>query len=102
MALKYVYEQDYLTPGWADDGGGVLTLSGWYDRDLTDDPVVPLYVLQPEFFVSEADVFFQMPPLTTEVHPILFIEDDFFYIPMSVRALTQPIQMLRNEVRRVR
>jgi len=111
MALKYVYEQDYLLPGWMDDGGGAISIYAWYDRDVSSDrsggPVIPLYTLEPVFVYDNPDMFWTSLPgnksmFTTELHPIFFIEEDLFFIPMSVRALTQPIQMLRNEVRRVR
>jgi hypothetical protein len=111
MALRYIYEQDYLLPGWLDDGGGATAISAWYDHDVSSDrpggPVIPLYTLEPGFFRDGNDVFWTSLPggksmFTTELHPILFIDEDLFYIPMSVRALTQPIQMLRNEIRRVR
>ena len=34
LTLFYVYEQDYLFPGWADDGGAGMTMYSWYDHDL--------------------------------------------------------------------
>lgn len=104
--MKYLYEQDYIFTGWADEGGGGLTLFSWYDRDLAGgritDNVIPLYALETVFFIDGNDVFFQVPPITVEILPGLFIDEDVFYQPMSVRALTQPAQMLRNEIRRVR
>jgi hypothetical protein len=110
LTLFYVYEQDYLFPGWAEDGGAGMTLFSWYDRDLAGGTqggkVIPLWVLEPGFF-SDDDMFWvtregNKSMFTTEVHPQLFIDQDVFFIPMSVRALSQPAQMLRNEIRRVR
>lgn len=101
MTFRYVYEQDYLFTGWPDDGGGAMTMFSWFDHDIANDVVIPLYILGPGFFV-EGDEFFQMDPLTTEVTPGFFIDQDVFYHPMSARALKVPVQMLRNEVRRVR
>jgi hypothetical protein len=116
LTLFYVYEQDYILQvtgcsGWPDDGGGGMTMFSWYDRDLAGGTqggvVIPLATLEPGFFQDGDDVFWVTLPgnksmFTTEIFPEFFIDEDVFFIPMSVRALTQPNQMLRNEVRRVR
>lgn len=102
MAFQYVYEQDYLFSGWPDEGGGGLTLLSWFDRDLANDHVIPLYELEPSRFISDNDSFYVTLPITTETFPGFFIEKDIFYAPVGVRALRQPVQMIRNEIRRVR
>lgn len=101
MAFKYVYEQDVIPTGWPDDGGGGMTMPSWFDHDIAADVIIPLSALDPGLFIDD-DVFFSVPPVTTEILPELFIEEDVFFHPMSVRALKIPGQMLRNEVRRVR
>jgi hypothetical protein len=100
LVLYYVYEQDYRLVGWPDDGGGGVTLYSWYDRDLAGDRI-NLFYIEPGFYFED-DVFLQMPPLTTEVTASFFIDEDVFFTPMSVRVLKQPINMLRNEIVRVR
>lgn len=100
--MKYLYEQDYVPYGWPDDGGGSMTTFSWFDHDVAGDKIIPLYIVEPGFFISDDDKFFPVPALTTEVFPEFFIDQDVFYHPMTIRALKQPVQMLRNEIRRVR
>jgi|SRR5215831_17307973 len=102
MAVKYVYEQDYLTAGWPDEGGGSLTSWSWFDRDVTDDHLIILYALEAPYLASDLDSFFVTLPLDVEVVAGRFVDNDVFYRPSGVRALNQPAQLLRNEVRRVR
>ena len=102
MSFKYVYEQDYLSTGWPDEGGGALTMMSWFDRDVTDDHVVVLWVLEASLVIDGNDVVYTTLPITVEIMPDLFIDEDVFYKPSSVRGLTTPVEMLRNEIRRVR
>lgn len=102
MALNYLYEQDYLTIGWPDDGGGGMGMSSWFDRDIADTALIVLYVIEPSFFVDAADTFYTGITPIFDVFPGLFVDNDVIY-RMSGRSL-DPVrgQMLRNEVRRVR
>lgn len=97
--MSIVYEPQYIPTGWFDDSG--YRKLSWFDRDLSNDIVVVLIVLEaPPLF--DDDVFFPLPPITYEVTAGFFDDDDLFFHPMSVRALTKPDQMLKNEVRRIR
>jgi hypothetical protein len=127
MALTqfYIYEQqnqipvpvEYMHQGWFDDQG--LTLSGWFDQDIANT-VVPLNQFEAPFF-DDPDTFFAgpdgpvslpggrptlpaqwQPHVTVEVLPTFFDDPDLFFMPMSIRALFGPDQLLRNEVRRIR
>ena len=100
--MQYVYEQAYFFTGWYDGSSG-LTPPSWWDHDLTnvDGVVIPIIVLEPPFVPSES-VLFELPPITYEVTASFFVNANIIFVPMSIRALGSPDQMLRNEVRRRR
>jgi hypothetical protein len=98
MATTIVYEPQYLLSGWADDGG--LSMDSWFDRDLAGT-IIALVRAEPIFFVNP-NVIYVPQPITVEVLPGFFVNQSTFFSPMSVRALIQPDQMIRNEVRRLR
>lgn len=100
MAILIIYEAQYAFTGWIDDDGGYRAAS-WFDRDLTSDTPLPLAQILPPMFEDD-DVFYTLPPITVVVFPSLFLDADLFFIPMSLRILTAPDQMLKNEVRRIR
>lgn len=100
--MQYVYEPAAFISGWFDGEGGLVPLS-WWDRDLTstNGVLVNLNILEP-MFVDDDDVFLVMPPITVELTAGYFEDEDLIFVPMSVRALDAPDQMLKNEVRRIR
>lgn len=110
MGIKIVYEQAIFRSGWYDGSSG-LTVQSWWDRDLTSDVddgsgtggggVIPIILLEPPF-IPDTNVFFELPPITYEVTAGLFANQNIIFVPMSIRALGSPDQMLRNEVRRRR
>lgn len=101
MAFKYVYEQDYLPPGWHDDGGGGMTMISWFDRDLADTVVPVVYNIAPGFFTG-SDTFYATVPVGIQLTAGFFIEQDVIFHASGVRALEATAQMIRNEIRRVR
>jgi hypothetical protein len=100
--MQYVYEQTIFVAGWVDGSSGLM-LPSWWDHDLasTDGALVLIGILEPTF-VDDDDLFLSMPPITVQLLAGFFLDDDIFFMPASVRALTAPDQMLRNEVRRLR
>jgi hypothetical protein len=96
--VEIVYEPQYKLSGWFDDSG--MAMDSWFDRDLTGT-IIALVRAEPILLVNP-NVFYVLPPLTVEVLPAFFVNRSTFFGPMSVRALTQPDQMIRNEVRRLR
>ena len=98
MAITYTYEPQINLSGWPDDDG--LALASWFDRDLTE-PTITLIVLDAPM-VTDADTFFAPKPLEFDVFAAPPDDADIFFQPTSLRALNQPDQMLRNEIRRVR
>lgn len=99
MAIFPLYEPQYTPTGWFDDSG--YRLPSWWDRDLSSNAVVLVAVLEAPLLLDD-DVFYELPPITYEVTASFFDDDDLFFHPMSVRALTPPDLLLKNEVRRVR
>jgi hypothetical protein len=104
MALFYLYEPDYQTYGFFDDDG--LTNVSWWDRDLAST-FIPLFVLGGGddagiSFLVDPDVFFVTQPTEIHAFPGFFANENIFYVPMSAMALTQPDQMLKNEIIRIR
>ena len=110
MGFKIVYEEEFFASGWFTREGG-LTPQSWYDRELSsniDDGhggggggVIPLFLVDMPF-LDDPDVIFALPPITYEITASFFVDADIIFVPMSVRALGTPDQMLRNEVRRKR
>jgi hypothetical protein len=98
MAITIIYEPDKNIGGWFEDSG--LTMASWFDRDLYGT-VIPLVTIFPGF-VRNVSTIFVPKPLTVEILPALFVNQNIFFKPVSVRALGAPDQMLKNEVRRVR
>ena len=102
MALSYVYEQQTFASGWFDDSG--RTNEAWWDQDITslNGVMITLDVLVPGF-VDDLDTIFAITePVTIVVFPGLFVDEDFFFVPASARALGPPDKLLKNEVIRVR
>jgi hypothetical protein len=98
MATKIVYEPQLVLSGWFDDGG--MSTVSWLDRDLAGS-VIALVRAEPSMFVN-VNTLYTPPPLTVEVLPEFFVNENVFFHPMSVRLLNRPSQMIKNEVRRVR
>jgi len=125
MALTFVYEPEYRNGGWFDHE---RTVPSWLDRDIvegTESVPKPLVTIEVGF-VDDDDVFYagldgpvQLPPgadgrprpmlpaqwqphITVEVLPGIFLDDDLFFVPASIRALDAPTTYLKNEIRRVR
>src|SRR5262245_20050988 len=103
ITLRFLYEPKYEKPGWFDDDG--LSMASWLDRDLgqgtTANPIVPLFEIDPDFFL-DPDTIFQPPPIEVEMFPSFYLDPDTFFVPLAARALTEPDAMLKNEVRRLR
>ena len=98
MAISYVYEPQIKVSGWPDDDG--LALASWFDRDPFD-PTITIIILDAPM-MTDADTFFVPKPLEFDVFAPAPADADIFFQPTSVRALNQPDQMLRNEIRRIR
>jgi hypothetical protein len=98
MATTIVYEPQYKLSGWFDDGG--MSMVSWFDRDLAGT-IIALVRAEPIFFVNQ-NVIFTPPPITVEVLPGFFVNENIFFHPMSVRMISRPDQMIKNEVRRIR
>jgi hypothetical protein len=98
MALTIVYEPQYKLSGWFDDGG--MSMDSWFDRILAGTIIA---LVQAELMLwHNPNAFFVPPPITVEVLPTAFENRQTFFAPLSVRTLTQPDQMIKNEVRRLR
>jgi hypothetical protein len=110
MGIKIIYEQTIFRSGWYDGSSG-LTPQSWWDHDLTSDiddgsgggggGVIPILKLEPPF-LDDPDEIFVLPPITYEITTSFFVNKNIIFVPMSIRALGAPDQMLRNEVRRRR
>lgn len=99
--MQYVYEQGYFLTGWVDKSG--LTPPSWWDHDLTSTNGAVINIMIVELpFLDDPDVIFTMPPIKYEILPSFFVNQNIIFVPMSVRALGPPDQMLKNEVRRRR
>jgi hypothetical protein len=98
MATKIVYEPQYVDTGWFDDSG--MSMDSWFDRDLAGT-VLLLVRAEPPFFYNTS-VIYQPPPITMEALAGFFLNESTFFQPMSVRIISKPDQMIRNEVRRLR
>jgi hypothetical protein len=103
MAFVLVYEPQYRNPGWFDDSG--RTVTSWLDRDVANDTevitAITLGMIDASFY-DDADAFFVLPPITVVVFPELFLDEDLFFHPATMRALDAPDTFLKNEVIRIR
>ena len=99
--MQYVYEPQYFISGWFDDSSRAM--QSWFDRDITaTNGIAPnLDILEPVFFDNENTIF-TPPPITVELTASFYDDPDLIFVPMAVRALGPPDQLLRNEVRRIR
>ena len=89
MQVYYVYEPQYVSRGWPDDAS--VAIVSWFDRDLAEPTIGPPFVVNQSLFFA--------PLIKYQVFPSLFVNQSVFF-PPRVFMVTEPTQLLKNEVRR--